>query len=84
MRSKLPKAKVISHVEGVKTVWSIQWPSTMQKWGKTYIATTYPNSDLVFLETAAKRRPVSPLVGRKIIVQVRGAIDRAKSEATAA
>lgn len=77
MRPKLPKASVVKDTPGVQTLWLVQWPSTMTKWGKSYYATTYPNSELIFLETAAKRRPVSKLVAALIHEQVRAAIQRA-------
>lgn len=60
-----------------KTVWLVKWPSTSFKWGKSYYATTYPNSDHVFMETAATKRPVSNLVGSKILPQIKDAIARA-------
>lgn len=71
-----PKATKV-YESANKTVWQIDWPSTMQKWGKTYFATTYPDSEIIFMETAAKRRPVSPLVGRKILPQIKAAISAA-------
>ncbi|TGT90885.1 MULTISPECIES: hypothetical protein [unclassified Mesorhizobium] len=58
----------------VQTTWMIDWPLGPQK---SYYATTYPNSELISLETSATRRPVSGLVGRKIMPQVRDAIERA-------
>ena len=60
------------------TLWCIKWPSSARHWGKTYYATTYPNSDLIYLETAAKRRHVSNLQGAKLMPQVRAAIEQAK------
>ena len=61
-----------------KTVWTVKWPSRPNVGGKSYIATTYPNSQIIFLETAAKRRPVSKLVATKIFPQVRAAIEAAQ------
>lgn len=63
----------------VQTVWLLKWPSHMRKQGKEYFVTTYPDSDLIFIETAAKRRQVSSLVARKIAPQMRAAIERAKA-----
>lgn len=77
---KEPKATLLRETSGA-TYWRIDWPSTMQKWGKSYYATTYPDSEHVFLETAAKRRPVSELQARKIVGQVRAAIERARGTA---
>ena len=56
-----PTARVIAQTEN-RTVWAIKWPSTLLKQGKTYLATTYPSSDLVFIETAAHRRAVGGTV----------------------
>jgi hypothetical protein len=39
-----------------QTKWRVQFPSTLAKQGATYIATTYPDSDLVFVQTAATLR----------------------------
>lgn len=78
-RTKQPTAKMVRDTPGVQTVWLVQWPSTAHNWGKSYYATTYPNSDLLFIETSAKRRPVSPLVGRKITPIIRTAIERART-----
>lgn len=46
--------------------------------GRAYYATTYPNSDLVFIETIGSRRPVG---GRVVAEQVRAAIAKAKGQA---
>jgi hypothetical protein len=61
------------------TVWLIKWPSSITKQGKQYFATTYPGSDHIFMETAAKRRPVSSTQGRKLLPQIREAIARAQA-----
>ena len=74
--TKQPTAKLM-RTGPAQTVWFVEWPNTIRKQGKAYFATTYPNSDLVFIETAAKRRPVSSLVGRKILPEIRAAIERA-------
>ena len=50
------------------TAWRVILPS-----GKAYIATTYPDSDHVYLETA-KGRAISPVVARNLIGQIRDAI----------
>lgn len=77
-RTKQPTASMVRDTPGVQTVWLVQWPNTVHNWGKSYYATTYPNSDLVFIETASKRRPVSPLVGRKITPLILAAIAEAR------
>lgn len=59
------------------TEWRVDWPSTPFKQGKTYIAHTYPGSDLIAVYTAAKRRPVSKIAGARIYEQVRFAIKAA-------
>jgi hypothetical protein len=79
MTRKLPTAElVLAHPSGNK-LWLVKWPSTPQKSGKSYYVTTYANSERIFLETAAKRRPVSETVGRRIHPQVRDAIARASN-----
>jgi hypothetical protein len=72
-----PTARVIAQTEN-RTVWAIKWPSTMLKGGKTYIATTYPSSDLVFIETAANRRAVGGTVKARLEPVIRRAIAEAK------
>lgn len=80
MSRKKPTAKVIQDIPGCRTVWRISWPSVpMVKKGKEYIAHTYPGSETIYLETAAKRRPVSELVGRKIYPAIRDAIAQART-----
>lgn len=81
MQRKLVKATIHNNdAPNVRTVWKIQWPSIQGvKWGKTYYATTYPDSDLIYLETAAKHRAVAAKQGGKIITQVRQAIERARA-----
>ena len=69
-----PKASVIRSESGVLTLWQVKWPSTSSKDGKTYIATTYPGSDLVYIEMAANRRAVGGTVKMKIEPAVRAAI----------
>ena len=63
-----------------QTKWSVRWPSTTFKQGKAYIATTYPNSDALFLETAANLRIVSPNVATRITPLIRAAIAKAQEE----
>ena len=76
--TKTPRATI--HVRGDNyTIWFVQWPSTHYKWGKSYYATTYPNSDLIYLETAAKRRHVAELTASKIMPQIRSAIAKAEA-----
>ncbi len=78
---KLPKATIARDTPGVCTVWFVEWPSTPRKWGKSYYATTYPNSELIYVETAAKRRKVADGVATKLKDQLREAINRARAEA---
>lgn len=78
-KTKQPTASMVRDTPGVCIVWLVQWPHTVHKWGKSYYATTYPNSDLVFIETSAKRRPVSPLVGRRITPIIKASIERARA-----
>lgn len=78
--NKLPTAKQV-RTSDVQTIWFVQWPSDMRKQGKSYYVTTYPNSDLIFIETAAKRRQVSSLVARKIAPEMRAAIVAAGGKA---
>jgi hypothetical protein len=68
-------ASAVRDEPGIRTEWRIKWTHG----GPTYFAFTYPDSDLVTLETAAKRRPVSALVARRIHPMVRVAIDAARN-----
>ena len=72
-----PKASIISATVN-QTVWRIKYPSTAFKSGKVYFATTYPNSDLIYIETAVKHRQVSQGVATKITAQIRASIEEAK------
>lgn len=79
---KQPTAKLARTTPGVQTVYLVQWPSTAHNAGKSYYVTTYPNSDLIFVETVLKRRPVSPLVGRRINPIIREAIAALQERST--
>ena len=76
-----PKATIAKEAPGVLTLWCIQWPSTLTGGGKVYFATTYPDSDLVYIETAAKRRAVGGTVKMRLEPVVRAAIKRARGAA---
>lgn len=52
----------------------------MMSAGPTYFAITYPDSDQLAIETAAKRRPVAQGVAMRIGDQVRQAIEAAKAK----
>lgn len=72
----MPIAKLINATT-TQTKWLISWPSSLTKQGKAYVATTYPfPSELISIETVAKRRPISSLVGRRILPEIRAAIAR--------
>jgi len=47
--------------------WIVEWRATR------YRALSYPDSDLIYLETS-KGRPLSPFVARKMMPQLRAAI----------
>jgi hypothetical protein len=68
-------ASVVNDEPGIRTEWRVSWT----KGGPTYFAFTYPDSDLVTLETGAKRRPVSALVARRIHPEVCRAIARSNA-----
>ncbi len=77
MRKMIPKVKATKLTETAGcTTWMIEWiyPAMSGRQGKSYRVTTYPNSDLIFLETAAKRRKVATGVAIKIMPQIRAAL----------
>lgn len=82
MKNHKPTAQLLRETPNVCTVWLIKWPSTMTKQGKAYYATTYPDSKLIFLETAANRRAVATGPATKLLGQVREAIAAATSRNT--
>lgn len=61
--------------------WLVKWPSTMTVQGKAYIVSTYPGTDLIFIESAASRRVVAQGVATKITPEIRAAIARAREAA---
>ena len=72
-----PKLRLTKHSETPnQTVWLADWvyPPMSGKWGKCYWVTTYPDSDLIFLQTGAKKRPVSQSVATKITAQIKSAL----------
>lgn len=76
--TRKPRAKRVRHTDGVQTVWLVEWPSTAHNAGRSYYVTTYPNSDLIFIETSSKRRPVSERIGSRIGPAIRAAIQEAR------
>lgn len=75
---KQPTAKRLHSTPGAMTVYLVQWPSTAHNAGRSYYVTTYPGTDHLFIETTSKRRPVSSLVGRRIVPIIREAIAAAQ------
>ncbi len=73
---KLPVATKIAETANA-TRWVVRWPSTMFKEGKTYRASTYPDSNLVFIETAAKRRAIGGRTKTALEPVIRDALRRA-------
>lgn len=71
---KLPTATRVSQTPS-STKWRIELPSTARKPGKVYFATTYRDSQLIYVTTGANQRPVPKGVGRKLHPKIRAAID---------
>lgn len=71
-----PTARLVRKSDAL-TRWLVKFPSTIKKDGAAYYVTTYPNSDLIFIETAVKPRQVSELVARRIAPLMRDAIKAA-------
>jgi hypothetical protein len=67
---KLPTMTKLSESANA-TRWKAQFPSTLTKQGGAYRVTTYPNSDIVFIETWVNHRHVS---GARIVAAIRAAI----------
>lgn len=65
------------------TLWCIEWiyPPMSGIWGSTYWATTYPDSDQIYLQTGAKRRHVATGQATKLLPLVRSAIEQARQAA---
>jgi hypothetical protein len=77
----IPKATLIE-ASGARTIWRVEFHKGGQV-TKAYRATTYPNSDLVFLENAESRRVIASFNARKILVEIRQAIAVAIQQAQA-
>lgn len=74
----LPVATKVSESQD-RTVWTVQWPETLQGAGKSYYATTYADSDVLLLETVETRTPIYNIRGRQLHSATRSAIKRALS-----
>lgn len=70
----LPTATRVSQTPS-STKWRIELPSTPRKAGKVYFATTYADSQLIYVTTGANQRPIAKGVGRKLHPKIRAAID---------
>jgi len=77
MRRAKPYAKLVSK-QGASQVWEIRWPSSMFKWGKTYVAYV-ENKELASLRTVANRDVVKPKTAAILKPQVLDALRRAKA-----
>lgn len=75
-----PTATLVSRDKHA-TLWCVQWPSSGSRWGKTYYATTYEDSDALLIQTAAKRQVAAAEVAKKLEPAVRLAIAMAKARA---
>lgn len=73
-----PTATMVAH-DNHATLWYVQWPSSGSRWGKTYYATTYADSDAILIQTAAKRQVAAAGVAKKLEPAVRQAIATAKA-----
>jgi hypothetical protein len=73
---KLPTLTKL-HESPNATRWKAQFPSTLTKQGAAYRVSTYPDSDLVFIETWVKHRQVS---GERIADAIRKAVAAQKEQ----
>jgi hypothetical protein len=74
-----PFARMLRETPGVLTIWHVEVPAPGGK-VKLYKATTYPQSDLMYLETTGERpRAVAPLAARNITPEIRAAIEKARA-----
>lgn len=74
---RTPTATAVSQ-DNHATLWRVQWPSSGSRWGKTYYATTYADSDELLIQTAAKRQVAAVGVAKKLEPAIRLAIAMAK------
>lgn len=63
-----------------QTTWLIKFPSTKKVQGKKYVASTYPNSDTVYLQTATRGRALAAGAARNLIATARAAIKTAQGK----
>jgi hypothetical protein len=75
-----PFARMLRDAPGIKTLWHVEVPAPSGK-VKLYQASTYPDSELMYLETAERKRAVSPLVAHAITPAIRAAIEKARNAA---
>jgi len=68
--TKLPAMKKLSETKNA-TRWEAKFPSTITKEGGTYYVTTYPDSDVIFIQTAVHGRKVN---GERIKAAIREAL----------
>lgn len=71
-----PTAQRLSQ-SSAQTVWLIKFPSTSKVVGKAYRATTYPDSSLLHIESAARGRAVATGPAKLLSVAIRDAIQGA-------
>lgn len=69
----LIEAIKVRETPGVRTVWKVTIPR-----GRTYRVTTYPRSELIFVELDTSRRTVAQGVATKLTPVLRQAIEAAQ------
>jgi hypothetical protein len=75
---KLPALTKLSETPN-QTKWKAQFPSTLTTQGGTYRVTTYPASDVIFIETWVTQRPCG---GKRISAAILAAFDRQRASVT--
>jgi hypothetical protein len=74
----IPSAR-IDYVANCKTRWIVDFPAVGSKPAKSYYVSTYPNSELIFVEAYPSLRVVPQGVASKLTAAIREAISRAQA-----
>lgn len=71
-----PTATVES-TDATSTVWKVTIPA--RKYAKVFLATTYPDSDLIYLQTSMRGRSIAASKATILLPLIRAAIERARA-----
>jgi hypothetical protein len=63
-----------------RTVWLVKYPDGRKTKGASYFATTYPGSDLLYLESTVRKYAIAPSKAHRMHDEIKAAINQATKQ----